>query len=196
MLAVPELSECVYTPCFCEENVWKLCESISKRHQLKQCHVVFVSNDNESIPIFKSKSGDQMLDHLTVWDYHVFLIYSPTESEPLVYDFDTLLAFPCKLVDYIKLSLQTERYLQPKHRRMFRVIKAEDYLKKFSSDRSRMRREDGTWIKQPPSYPCILAEDGKSNLNDLISMSMERCDIGMVFDFTTFQSFFMNRVIC
>ncbi len=28
----------------------------------------------------------------------------------------------------------------------------------FASDRSHMKKEDGTWIAPPPSYPCIQTQ--------------------------------------
>ncbi|VDO86607.1 unnamed protein product [Schistosoma margrebowiei] len=40
--------------------------------------------------------------------------------------------------------------------RSYRVIHGVDYLNHFSSDRSHMQREDGSWIAPPPTYKCIL----------------------------------------
>ena len=39
-------------------------------------------------------------------------------------------------------------------------MKAADYLKHFASDRSHMRKEDGGWMAEPPSYPPI-STDGR-----------------------------------
>lgn len=39
--------------------------------------------------------------------------------------------------------------------RYFRVVPAPVYLQNFASDRSHMKRPDGTWIKPPPDYACI-----------------------------------------
>ena len=37
----------------------------------------------------------------------------------------------------------------------FRVLEAFEYLEEFSSDRSHMRREDGSWMAPPPPWPAI-----------------------------------------
>ena len=41
------------------------------------------------------------------------------------------------------------------HAPRFRVIPADDYVARFSSDRSHMRRADGSWIAPPPPWPPI-----------------------------------------
>jgi hypothetical protein len=35
------------------------------------------------------------------------------------------------------------------------VVPASEYLARFSSDRSHMRDEDGTWKAEPPTLPVI-----------------------------------------
>lgn len=42
--------------------------------------------------------------------------------------------------------------------RYFKVIEAETYIRKFSSDRRHMRTSSGTWLKAPPPYEPILNE--------------------------------------
>ncbi|TRY84327.1 hypothetical protein DNTS_025434 [Danionella cerebrum] len=59
----PPRNHCVYTSCYCEENVWKLCEYI-KNHStcsLDEVYAVFISNERKMIPIWKQKSsrGDE-----------------------------------------------------------------------------------------------------------------------------------------
>jgi len=41
--------------------------------------------------------------------------------------------------------------------RKFRIVKAEDFLMHFASDRSHMLKEDGEWMSPPPTYPPILS---------------------------------------
>lgn len=48
-------------------------------------------------------------------------------------------------------------------RRRYRVVPAADYLEHFASDRSHMRRPDGSWSAPPPPEPCIVARDGCAN---------------------------------
>jgi hypothetical protein len=46
---VPAASECSYAACFCEENVWKLCEHVrmTNPNELPKAFVVFVSNKKQ-----------------------------------------------------------------------------------------------------------------------------------------------------
>uniref|UniRef100_A0A674EV96 Protein N-terminal glutamine amidohydrolase n=1 Tax=Salmo trutta TaxID=8032 RepID=A0A674EV96_SALTR len=59
----PSRDECVYTSCYCEENVWKLCEHAKTQTQihLDEVYAVFISNERKMIPIWKQKSsrGDE-----------------------------------------------------------------------------------------------------------------------------------------
>ncbi|RWS24866.1 protein N-terminal glutamine amidohydrolase-like protein [Leptotrombidium deliense] len=192
-LSIPNKSDCIYTD---EENIWKLCEYIKNTDQLRDCYVVFISNDIQATAVFQSKNGSELNDCLVVWDYHVFLIYAPENEEPMVYDFDTRLPFPCTLREFVIRSLKSESMMRSEYHRLFRVIRGEDYLKSLSSDRSRMRTADGTWIKDPPPYPCILNKDGTNNLDDLISMDKKRCQIGEVINFETFQRLFLKSLVC
>uniref|UniRef100_A0A3Q2QUF2 Protein N-terminal glutamine amidohydrolase n=1 Tax=Fundulus heteroclitus TaxID=8078 RepID=A0A3Q2QUF2_FUNHE len=47
----PSRENCVYTSCYCEENVWKLCEFVKAERTapLEQLFVVFVSNDKRMV---------------------------------------------------------------------------------------------------------------------------------------------------
>ena len=62
------------------------------------------------------------------------------------------------------------------------MVPASDFLSRFASDRRHMRKkEDGTWIKNPPPYPTIQPASSSSaqagggsatqhNLDEFISM--------------------------
>ncbi|XP_017484580.1 PREDICTED: protein N-terminal glutamine amidohydrolase isoform X3 [Rhagoletis zephyria] len=137
-LLFPKISDCSYVSCYCEENVWKLCEQVKKTRidELSKCYAVFVSNEGRTVPLWRQKAG-RGDDQVVIWDYHVFFMHNPTPNRCLVFDLDTTLPFPTYFHKY------------------FRVIPAETYLSEFSSDRRHMRRPDGSWIKPPPSYPPI-----------------------------------------
>ena len=51
-----------------------------------------------------------------VQDYHVILIYEG-EAATLVYDFDTVLPFPCSFDTYVKESLPEDDLLKPEFQR-------------------------------------------------------------------------------
>eukprot|EP00493_Phyllostaurus_siculus_P009611 UN09735 len=47
-------SSCLYTSCYCEENVWKLCERIRDEgiNNLAEYYAVFISNSSRQIPLW------------------------------------------------------------------------------------------------------------------------------------------------
>ncbi|KOC66476.1 Protein N-terminal glutamine amidohydrolase [Habropoda laboriosa] len=169
----PKASECVYTSCYCEENVWKLCQDVATRHgsELQHCYVAFVSNSWRSVPLWRQRAGKNE-DKLVVWDFHVILIYAPDERA-VVYDLDSALPFPTHFWKYAMETFRSDEVLQPQHHRRFRVVPANVYLREFASDRHHMKREDGTWIKTPPDYPPISTATCKDNLDSFINMDPE-----------------------
>lgn len=165
-------SNCVYTSCYCEENVWQLCQQVQKdsNTELIECFVVFISNKRRSVPLWMQKSAPDPLTPV-FWDYHVILIQSPKEGKPLVYDLDSLLAFPCLLEDYMHQAIQTEHTLQKKYHRKFRVVAADKFLETFASDRSHMKLPNGQYQSPPPNYPPIRTANEVMNLDEFIDMS-------------------------
>ncbi|XP_015229869.1 PREDICTED: protein N-terminal glutamine amidohydrolase [Cyprinodon variegatus] len=166
----PSRENCVYTSCYCEENVWKLCEFFrtEKTAPLEQLFVVFISNDKRVIPLWKQKSGHG--DHPVFWDYHVVLLQVHPQSDSLVYDLDSELSFPCSLGLYGAMAFRSDRHIRPEYHRKLRVIPANSFLLNFASDRSHMRNPDGTWKMPPPPYPPIQTAENQMNLDDFISM--------------------------
>nr|XP_057903029.1 protein N-terminal glutamine amidohydrolase-like isoform X1 [Doryrhamphus excisus] len=166
----PSQDKCDYTSCYCEENVWKLCELIGKEGSapLEEIFVVFISNDNRTIPLWKQKCacGDQPV----VWDYHVLLLHICGGSGSVVYDLDSTMPFPCSLELYAKHALRTDHGIQAAYRRKLRVVPANCFLLTFASDRSHMKNDDGSWKMPPPPYPPICTTDSLMNLDDFISM--------------------------
>ncbi|XP_077665952.1 protein N-terminal glutamine amidohydrolase isoform X2 [Eretmochelys imbricata] len=153
--AAPARHSCVYTSCYCEENVWKLCEYIRSYDQypLEEFYAVFISNERRMIPLWKQQSGCG--DEPVVWDYHVILLHVSSEDQNFIYDLDTVLPFPCPFDTYIEEAFKSDDILLPGFRRKIRLIRADLYLKTFASDRSHMKDANGHWQKPPPSYPCI-----------------------------------------
>ncbi|GIY44912.1 protein N-terminal glutamine amidohydrolase [Caerostris darwini] len=171
-LKIPSIDECCYTSCYCEENVWKICEYVKNKQssQISLCYAVFISNRNQSVPLWCQKSGTDE-NKLAVWDYHVIFIYNASNDKgTLVFDLDSILPFPVPLEKYAPLTFQMDTYLQPIYHRYFRVIPAEEFLQTFASDRSRMRNPDGSWKKEPPPYPCLSIPECSNNIDDFISM--------------------------
>lgn len=160
-----------YTRSYCEENVWKLCETIRDccYDLLDDCYVVFISNDSRVIPLWYQKASPQP-NTFIVWDYHVILIHKKNGGESVVYDFDTTLDFPCDFKVYVSLCIRDETNITHIYHRYFRVIKAEEYLSNFASDRSHMKNEDGSWKMPPPDYSAITCQHSTNNIECFISM--------------------------
>lgn len=143
-------------------------------------HVVFVSNPKACVPMFHQRASSSR-DSAVYWDYHVLLISSTvsssnnrtddtsSSSSSWVWDMDSHLPCPCPLNDYLETAFafgngrliqnqnQTKTTTWPSYfAPYFRVVDAETFLRHFSSDRSHMKRRDGSWSAPPPIYDCII----------------------------------------
>lgn len=125
-----------YTRCYCEENIYLLCKEIKEKQNeaLEHCSVVYISNEDRMVPLWKQKAGvDQQpvvwvrrkrrrkevaRNYLTKWckkDYHVILYVDGTaDSEAMIYDYDTTLSFPCTAKEYIMETFKPEYQLKKK----------------------------------------------------------------------------------
>ncbi|XP_058031978.1 protein N-terminal glutamine amidohydrolase isoform X2 [Ahaetulla prasina] len=150
---VSSRSVCVYTSCYCEENIWKLCEHIRSKNQypLEEFYAVFISNDRKMVPLWKQQAGCG--DQPVIWDYHVILLHVSNGDQNFIYDLDTVLPFPCPFGTYIEEAFKSDSIINPEFRR------------------SHMKDASGNWLKSPPLYPCIETADYKMNLADFISMN-------------------------
>lgn len=176
----PGKDECTYTSCYCEENVWKLCDSFrSHGFNIEEIYAVFISNHERMVSLWQQQAGD-----LAIWDYHVILITRGKET--LVYDLDSLLPFPVEFRRYVEDTFKPSK---PALRlgwktvpmRMYRVVPATAYLKEFASDRSHMiDPKDGSWRAAPPSYPPIKTQGCSNNIQEFISMSDSALSPGRV----------------
>ena len=75
---IPPASQCSYAACYCEENVYKICQSLANTEggELTKAWAVFVSNKKRVVPLWRQKAGRDE-EKLVIWDYHVILIYRP-----------------------------------------------------------------------------------------------------------------------
>ncbi|XP_033127443.1 protein N-terminal glutamine amidohydrolase-like isoform X1 [Anneissia japonica] len=166
-----DLNDCIYTSCYCEENVWKLCEKLrdeGRLQQLQDVSAIFISNDAKKIPLWEQKCVDE--GQVVVWDYHVILVHQEAGAESQVYDLDTRLPFPCRFKYYLEMALRTEDHMKETYHRKFRVVSGAVFLDTFASDRKHMKGPDGLWLKPPPMYPCISTKASSNNLADFITM--------------------------
>ena len=189
---VPLKPDCIYTNCYCEENVWMLCNHIKEKspQSLGDVFVLFISNEEKSVPLWKQKSQKNP-SYPVVWDYHVILLHSIKINDQFIqniYDLDSILPFPCALSSYVEEAFGRDETLKRQFHRFIRVVPAPLYLDTFASDRSHMKKEDNSWQSPPPSYPCIFTSSCTMNLDSFISM--ETRNLGTVFSLNDFKSHF------
>ena len=178
----PHIDLFQHTGCYCEENVFKLIETLLEMGTATHAElfVCFISNTIKKVPIWMQKSSKRR-DGSVLWDYHVIALSQRTRDQTnLIWDLDTTLPFPCPLSEYIEKALpDIEGGLgMGGYERLYRVIPSEDYLGHFASDRSHMKRGDGSWLAPPPPWPCIRARtDGCVNrIEEYWSMHMDHSD--------------------
>ncbi|XP_018494381.1 protein N-terminal glutamine amidohydrolase [Galendromus occidentalis] len=173
-LKLPPRSDLIYTSCYCEENVYKLCEYVKNNEPelLSSCFVTFISNKYQSIPLWRQTAGDKNNDGFVVWDYHVILVYyhESCQGKSYVYDLDSTMDFPADLEEYVWKTFKPDVPLKHCYVRHLRCLGGRDYLATFASNRQRMKRPDGSWIKPPPSYPPIMNSISANNLEWFIDM--------------------------
>lgn len=129
-------SSYLYTPRFCEENIWHLARVLIEQGQDPEgLQVVFLSNRDMQIVMAEQKEAEK--GRLILWDYHVVLL-ADLEDEVYVFDFDTRLEFPCVAEIYFKKSIPAAGLIPDQYLPSIRLIPAESYLARFYSDRSHM----------------------------------------------------------
>jgi hypothetical protein len=149
-------TEFVYQPFYCEENIWHL----SGHQILKDVPgwVLMISNAWQSVAMAHMKICEGPRS-LIFWDYHVVWL-GLIEGAIQVVDLDSKLPFPVDLAIYLSCSFPA--LIPAEHLPMFRLIDAEVYREKFSSDRRHMLAPDHTYRSEPPDWPAIF--DGKHHL--------------------------------
>jgi hypothetical protein len=176
-----------YTACYCEENIYKLCETFAAAEKsdggntlLQRASVVFLSNAHKTVAIRRQRASryPPSEDGLVIWDYHVVLIVQPSPSSPsssslsssptLVYDLDTTLPFPCPLLDYATATFRCERTesnryeqrgLLSEYQCLFRVVAADAFLRAFASDRRHMRVPRTQWQRTGGDGSAVDIDD-------------------------------------
>ena len=172
-----------YQGYYCEENVWRFLA----RPELVEVATwaVLVSNANHDVILMRQRPG-RPVDGLVHWDYHVFAVYADPVMGKLALDLDSDLPFPCPLGRYLRDTFpgDVQRHVAPR----FRVLKGQEYARELVSDRSHMRRPDGSWIAPPPPWPAPGAGTGRAcNLLDWADMG--RRSPGALYDIDRMAAF-------
>lgn len=135
-----------YWPRYCEENVWHLCAALPPG--IDDAHALFVTGRAGRVAMWHQRAAGHP-DSPVAWDYHVVLL-GRVDGEWQIWDADSDLTSPCPARHYLDASF---RALPPRHaglRPRFRLVEAETYHRALRSDRSHMRRADGSWHSPPP----------------------------------------------
>jgi hypothetical protein len=154
-----------YQPFYCEENVYRLCESERLAGIGKK--VVFASNERRRIAMWQQKPAPDPAE-ASVWDYHVFLL-ALGEGGWEAWDPSSALGAPVLVERYLARTFDAgpvPRRLQPR----FRVIDGEEFLSTFASDRSHMRASGGGYVEPPPPWPPVGRPGVSSNLARFVDM--------------------------
>ena len=157
-------SSCPYQSCFCEENVYLLCERIHSEQSSDTSHahtfVIFISSLAKAFPIWYQKKS-ACVEEPVFWDYHVILVHNG-----FVYDHDSILPWGCTLEEYCRcafppIHLQVDHHL---YEPIFRIIPINEYIMHFASDRTHMpspTHEDGVPF---PNWPLINGTSATSTM--------------------------------
>lgn len=148
------MSDPLYQACYCEENVWHLCED--PRVPAGPKAALVISNVSRMVAFFCHRGAPEGLP--MVWDYHVVLAVRHA-GRWHVWDLDSELGVHVPLLHWTAESFAGgPEELAPR----FRVIAASRYRAELVSDRSHMRGPGGAWSAPPPPWPAIGT--GPSNL--------------------------------
>mmetsp|Transcript_91927 Transcript_91927/g.177035 ORF Transcript_91927/g.177035 Transcript_91927/m.177035 type:complete len:235 (+) Transcript_91927:62-766(+) len=211
-----------YTPCYCEENVWRLCDDLLQQQgqwqqqlqdvvldsldgQSWELSAVFVSNPKRQVAMWCQRAGKGSLtfgmSNFVLWDYHVFAVLETEDRRSYILDLDTTLEpFLLPFIDYAEQALRSEHLADCKDfpKRFFRVVPGREYLQSLCSDRSHMLTAEGTYSISPPSEAPILCTregcaDGRtSNLFSHFVSMDGTTGVGQVFD----EPCFLQRFGC
>ncbi|MCK5737405.1 MAG: hypothetical protein KAH21_13055 [Spirochaetaceae bacterium] len=141
----------LYTPLFCEENIWHLCHTLHTQELSgKDYRIILLTNTNKSIALFSQQRSEK--NKPAIWDYHVVL-EAEIQGETVIFDFDSHLDFPIDSANYWNNTLPGKTEIHPNYLPDFRVIPSADYLQYFHSDRSHMKGLINQ--NQYPSQSCI-----------------------------------------
>lgn len=145
-----KLANTKYAKCFCEENIWHLCQHADLVEFPR--YVLFISNVMNQCPFWFQKIAPAQ--EIICWDYHVVLAVNMKGWQ--VFDLDTTLSFPISLQAYVSSTFKGITTIHPDYYPGFKIIDAEKYVRGFYSDRKHMRDETEKWLSPPPDWPLIL----------------------------------------
>jgi hypothetical protein len=170
----------LYTPLFCEENIWQLVLSLSKTNpkiNMSEMWVLMITNPDKKIALINQQAA--AINQAIIWDYHVILL-AEINHLYFIFDFDTRLPFVTTLQNYIQNTFIPANNLPPEFIPYIRKIPAQLYLEQFYSDRSHMQNQ----IEQSefPPWPIINTNTKhRTTLADFLDIEHDLDDNSPVF---------------
>ncbi len=151
----------LYTPLFCEENIWQLLQSLSAtsaaaktmvniKIAIDKMWVLIITNPEQKIALINQQAA--AVNQPIIWDYHVILL-AEINHQYLIFDFDTRLSFVTPLQEYLQKTFIPPNKLPQEFIPYIRKVPAQSYLNKFYSDRSHMQNQIDA--RQFPPWPII-----------------------------------------
>lgn len=153
-----------YAPFFCEENIWQLANNMNTE-AINNSHILFITNKYKTCALMNQRAAEE--GNYIIWDYHVVLHNKSTNS---IIDFDTRLETDTSIEEYFNFTFGCQTELPPAYRSSIIPIKGEEYLHKFSSDRSHMLDEHGHQAQNFPKWP-IIQNCTELTLSNLMSLN-------------------------
>ena len=157
----------LYRSCYCEENIWHLAREEWFRE--RETMVVIISGRGRHRRLW-FQAGAENPETPVYWDYHVILL--SYEAGWWVWDLDTSLELPVAADTYFHKTFLQQNIDVAHTDVILRLVSAEEYVRKLSSDRSHMRLPSAEWVAPPPEWPMIL-QGRNPNLLDWININHE-----------------------
>ncbi len=179
-----------YTPLFCEENIWQLAQrQVAQGVDAASLQVIMISNRQRQVALWSQRRAGKA--GYVVWDYHVVLRRHDGELD-LIYDFDTRLAMPCPSSDYFSATFGVQRAVAAPFQATLRLIPADEYLYRFSSDREHMR--GFIYDEAYPPWPMITpGHGGVIRLDEYWSMGRIRDSVSRLVEANIFMQTELRR---
>lgn len=146
----------LYHPFYCEENAFHLCShpDLAARDPA----ALFVRGSAGPCPIWQQRAAEAPGEPV-YWDYHVIVL---TRGPWEIWDLDSTLGCPVPAGEYLRASFRPDLATVPEQAPRFRLVPAAELAATFASDRSHMRRDDGTYTEPPPPWPPISSAKGST----------------------------------
>ncbi len=174
----------LYTPLFCEENIWHLIHSLSIANQninTNKLWALIITNPDKKIALLNQQAA--AINQPIVWDYHVILL-AEIHYQFFIFDFDTRLHFITPVHQYLQNTFISSEQLPLEWLPYIRKIPADSYLECFYSDRQHMK---GQIEKSAfPSWPLINSDKPhRIRLVDYLDLEQAFDDNSQVFKITS-----------